>query len=98
MATKLLLGDLWCTQRSLKRDYQIEALVAAIKDGQELPRISIRIGPDDEADIHNGHHRATAYFLAGRTWLEPEEYDYFFSDRPSRRFWRLKEALWMPAL
>lgn len=96
MATKLPLGNLWCTQRSLKRDHQVPGLVAAVQADQRLPKLSIRIGPDGEAEIHNGHHRATAYLLAGRTWLEPDEYDYFYDDRPSRRFWRLEDAPWIP--
>lgn len=78
------------TQDKLRKPHQIERMVEFVNEGgiynasniaqhlgtephSELP-LEIAKFPDGECYIHNGHHRAVSMFLAGRFFLEHDEY------------------------
>jgi len=71
-------------QRNLKRFEQIEGLAAAIKADEPIPLIEI-IETEQGFQINNGHHRAVAYVVAGRTELFPYEY-IFVHNEPRPEF------------
>lgn len=65
------INDLWCTQRSLKRS----DMISALKDIYVFStKIELHRCEDGEIQINNGHHRAAALLLNGRTHLEQHEY------------------------
>lgn len=70
----MLLASLLVCQRHLRRRAQIPALAAAVRAGRELPPVQLVLDGEGRHRIHDGHHRATAYVLAGRTHLQPWEY------------------------
>jgi hypothetical protein len=67
------ISTLRITQRNAKRSAQIAGMVKAIKLHQTLPKIEL-VETEDGFQIHNGHHRALAYFSAGVTELDQDQY------------------------
>lgn len=61
------IGNLWFTQRTLKRSYQIKKLIAVIEDGGYFDKVLLQDCPDGEVEILNGHHRIIASWRCG--WL-----------------------------
>lgn len=68
------IAQIWMSQRNLRRAGQIAAMIEALEEGEELPKITLVRDEDDEVQVHDGHHRLTAYWLAGRRRLERHEY------------------------
>lgn len=73
---------LWTSQRTLRRAAQIPALMQLIEDGESLPPIEIVEDADGQLIVTNGHHRLTAYWLAGNRHLSPEHYVMLYQDSP----------------
>jgi hypothetical protein len=85
---------IWMSQRGLRRAGQIPAMVETLKRGDELPRITLVRGGDGEVQLHDGHHRLTAFWLAGRRELQRHEYLLLEQDRYHRpRFGRIDSLL-----
>lgn len=73
------LANLYVTQRNLKRIVQIPDLIEHIHSETRLDPIEVSEILDDLDQcigykIENGHHRAVAYYLSGRTTLQSHEY------------------------
>ena len=85
------VGDLWFTQRTLKRAYEIPKLVSLLHgdDFFKTP-IELQICEDGEIEIVNGHHRIVAIYLAGRQ-LRREDYLIFLTERSKGRFWQVRD-------
>ena len=80
------LATLYVSQRGLRRLEQIPALVEAIRNGDPIPPIRLSEDDDGSIQVEDGHHRITAYWLAGKHRLESQDYILFPpSDRPRPR-------------
>ena len=66
------IATLWVMQEELR--HPIAALITTIKEGTVIEPLDIVEFEDGVRMIHNGHHRAVAALLAGRTTLNPAEY------------------------
>jgi hypothetical protein len=62
------------SQKNLRRAGQVPAMVEALMRGEVLPRITLVRSDDGEIQVHDGHHRLSAYWLAGRRTLARHEY------------------------
>jgi hypothetical protein len=62
------ITQIWMSQRKLRRAGQISAMVEALKQGEELPRIALVRSDDGEIQVHDGHHRLTAFWLLAAVW------------------------------
>src|SRR5689334_17152927 len=65
---------LFVSQRKLRRPGQVPALVNAIVAGDPIPPVRLAEAEDGTVQVDDGHHRAVAYWLAGRTGLRRHEY------------------------
>lgn len=68
------IESLWATQRNLKREKDIPAMIAFLKEGGIFDVIELHECDDGEIQVNNGHHRIVSIYLSGRTYLNPEEY------------------------
>jgi hypothetical protein len=68
------LARLLVSQRTLRNPAQLPALVRAVLADLPLPPIRLSEDTDGAVQIEDGHHRALAYWLAGRTRLHWGEY------------------------
>lgn len=68
------ITQIWMSQKNLRRAGQIPAMVKALQQGQQLPRIILVRSEDGEVQVHDGHHRLTAFWLAGRRRLARYEF------------------------
>jgi hypothetical protein len=68
------IAQIWMSQKKLRRAGQIPTMIEALEKGDELPRITLVRCEDGEVQVHDGHHRLTAYWLAGRSRLDRHEY------------------------
>lgn len=84
------LTSLYVSQRQLRSPAQLCALIAAIRDGDPIPPSE---DDDGSFQIEDGHHRATAYVLAGRDLLEPHEYIVIPRERRRPRFGGIADLL-----
>jgi len=81
------LSTLYVSQRRLRNPDQIPALVEAIQNG--WPVSPVRLSEDDDGSIQveDGHHRITAFWIAGKHELTPQDYLLLsIADRPRPRF------------
>lgn len=86
------LATLYVSQRGLRRPEQIPALVEAIQNGDPIPPIRLSVDDDGSIQVEDGHHRATAFWLAGRDKLSPQDYLLFpVSDLPRHRLGTLQD-------
>ncbi len=85
------LGELWMTQKSLKRSDAIPGMIKDLKD-VFFPPIQINRTPDGSLEIHDGHHRAVAYWLSGKRILDLEDYLIVEVETAKPRFWQLKNS------
>jgi ParB-like nuclease domain len=67
------IATLWVMQEELR--HPIAPLIDTIKDGVVIEPLDVVEFEDGVRMIHNGHHRAVAAYLAGRTTLNPVEYN-----------------------
>jgi hypothetical protein len=65
---------LFVSQRKLRQPEQVASLVAAIREYGHVPPIRLSEAEDGTVQFEDGHHRLVAYWLSGRTRLEPHEY------------------------
>ena len=84
---------MYVSQRKLRVVEQLPAMIAAIKEGDLLPPILLSEDEDGSVQIEDGHHRATAYLLSGRTELMAHEYLLLPRERRRPRFGRLLDLL-----
>jgi hypothetical protein len=87
------ITQLFVSQRKLRRAGQIPGLVRAIQDGDVIPPIRLSESHDGTIQVDDGHHRAVAYWLCGRTRLGRHEYTLVLTDRPRPRFGRLADLV-----
>ena len=66
--------DIWISQRNLKRAEQIPAMIKDLKIGKRLPPVLLIRTEDNLIQLEDGHHRLLAYWLAGREFLNYDEY------------------------
>ena len=73
------------TQRTLNRPNQLPGMIEAILRGDTLPRIELSMNhavetiftdrdTESTISVEDGHHRLAAYWLAGRQYLDPDEF------------------------
>lgn len=86
MKKKIMLGNLWFTQRKLNRSNQIPSMIFSC-----LPTITLQQDYDGEILIINGHHRAIAMFLSGKKELEKEDYVLDLFDYKKNRYFQIKD-------
>ncbi len=70
----LNIQDIFATQRCLKRKEQIDSLMKSINDGERIEPILLFQDDNGRVSVLDGHHRLSAYYLAGRTILETWEF------------------------
>ncbi len=68
------IARIWASQRSLKRAGQIPAMVATLKAGGSLPRVTLIECEDGDIQVQDGHHRLVAICVSGRSHLERHEF------------------------
>ena len=78
------ISTIWISQRNLRRAYQIPDMIKTLKEGEELPRITLIRCEDGEVQVHDGHHRLIAHWLAGHRQLQRHEYILLEQDRYHR--------------
>lgn len=68
-------------------------MVRSLKQGIDLPKIEL-VCCDGEIQIHDGHHRMAAYWLAGRKELERHEFLLLHQENyPKPRFGKIRELI-----
>lgn len=87
------LTQLFVSQRKLRNPGQIPGLIASILNGDLLPAILLSEDDDGSIQIEDGHHRATAYLLSGRTQLRFHEYLLLPRERIRPRFGRIADLI-----
>lgn len=87
------LSQLYVSQRKLRNPGQLAALIAAVRARDPVPPVTVSEDDDGSLQVEDGHHRACAYALAGRTRLEPHEYVLLPRERRRPRFGRLADLL-----
>lgn len=81
------LSTLFVSQRRLRNPDQITALVEAIRNNEPIPPVRLSEHDDGTIQLEDGHHRATAFWIAGIRKLNPQHYLLFpVSDRPRPPF------------
>jgi hypothetical protein len=68
------IAMLFVSQRKLRLPGQVPALVRAVRDGEPIPPVRLAEAEDGTVQVDDGHHRAVACWLAGRSKLERHEY------------------------
>lgn len=89
----ILIGDIWATQKNLKRIDQIYKMIEALRNEELLPLIDINYVDDGEYEIKNGHHRIMAYYIYGYEKLD--DYNLYYTEYPKPRFWQIKNSPFM---
>src|SRR5436190_10731598 len=95
------LSTLFVSQRRLRRPAQIPALIEAIQNGEPIPPIRLSEDDDGSVQVEDGHHRVTAFWLAGVRELQPQDYQLLaVSDFPRPRLGTVRDfvARLVPAL
>lgn len=87
------LSKLFVSQRKLRAPEAIPALIAAVLHDEPLPPIVLSEDEDGSVQIEDGHHRATAFWLSGRTRLGPHEYLLFPRMRHRPRFGHIVDLI-----
>jgi hypothetical protein len=87
------LTKLFVSQRRLRTPEQVRGLIESIDRGDLLPPILLSEDDDGTIQIEDGHHRATAYWLAGRIRLEFHEYLLLPRERRRPRFGRIPDLI-----
>jgi hypothetical protein len=87
------IASLFVSQRKLRRPGQVPALVRAVRDGEPIPPLRLVEAADGTVQVDDGHHRAAAYWLAGRTRLERHEYTLVQAAQPRPRFGRVADLV-----
>lgn len=87
------LHKLFVSQRKLRAPAQLRSLIDSIRSGDAIPPILISEDDDGSVQIEDGHHRATAYVMAGRASLEPHEYLLVIRERRRPRFGTIKSLI-----
>ncbi|HEX2746942.1 MAG TPA: DUF262 domain-containing protein [Verrucomicrobiales bacterium] len=86
------LATLFVSQRRLRNPGQIHALVEAIQNGYPLPPVRLSEDDDGSIQVEDGHHRTTAYWIAGTHQLSSHQYLLLpVSERPRHRFGTLRD-------
>jgi hypothetical protein len=93
IGSKILIKDLWATQKNLKRADQIPHLVDLILDDVCLDKIELHLCEDGEIQINNGHHRVIAMALAGKKELPSDCYCLLESDRVRSRVCKIDKII-----
>jgi len=65
---------MFVSQRKLRAPAQLHRLVESIQRYDPIPPVLLSEDDDGSVQIEDGHHRVTAYWLAGRHTLWPDEY------------------------
>jgi hypothetical protein len=60
------LNDIYFTQEHFRNKDQIRAIAKTIKEGGRVKKIELFV-QGGKICVYNGHHRAAAYYLAGRS-------------------------------
>jgi len=69
------IEDLWVSQRGLRHPEQIIGLTRAVQKGEVIPPFTICTYPGNKYVVNDGHHRAVALLLAGRSQdIEDEDF------------------------
>lgn len=90
----ITLKEIHVTQRKLRNVEQLHAMAQAIADGVPLPPVRLAEFNDGSVHVEDGHHRCTAYFLAGRLFLEKHEYLLIQKDEKDKtRFGRVSDLV-----
>lgn len=84
---------MFVSQRKLRAPEQVHALVRSVLCGEPIPPILLSEDDDGSVQVEDGHHRATAYWLAGRCELRSEEYVLFPRERTRPRFGRIGDLV-----
>lgn len=86
------LATLYVSQRRLRHPGQIPALIHAVQSGDPIPPIRLSEDDDGSIQVEDGHHRVTAFWLAGRRELTPQDYLLLsVAERPRPRFGTVPE-------
>ncbi len=83
------INELFVSQRKLRNVNQLQSMIQSIEEGDPLPRIEIAVDQRGYCQVNDGHHRLTAYWLAGRQVLDRSEYLLFDADLKRPRFGRV---------
>ena len=65
---------MFVSQRKLRAPEQVHMLVESVRCLDPIPPVLLSEDDDGSVQVEDGHHRVTAYWLAGRRELWPEEY------------------------
>lgn len=87
------ITETFVSQRLLRNPEQIAHMIQAIRDGSPLPPILIAEHEDGTTQILDGHHRAAAYWLAGRRELLYGEYLALPGDAARPRFGWIEDLI-----
>ncbi len=86
------LSTLYVSQRRLRNPGQIPAFIHAIRAGDPLPPVRLSEDDDGSIQVEDGHHRITAFWLAGKHCLTPQDYLLLpVSEHPRPRFGQVPE-------
>lgn len=86
------LASLYVSQRRLRNPAQVPALIEAVLNGDPIPPIALSEDDDGSIQVEDGHHRVTAFWLAGRQNLHPQDYLLLaISECPRPRFGTVPE-------
>ena len=87
------LTKMFVSQRKLRTPTQVYALVLSVCAGAPIPPILLSEDEDETIQVEDGHHRACAYWIAGRRQLEVDEYIVKPRDRWRPRFGRIVDLI-----
>jgi len=68
------LAAMLVSQRKLRAPEQMHMLVEGVRCFNPIPPAPLSEDDDGSVQVEDGHHRVTAYWLAGRPTLWPDEY------------------------
>lgn len=88
--------DLYATQRQLKREYQIQSMIEYLLSGGRFDEslIELIMLSDERIVINNGHHRVTAVYRSGRSFLHDNEYILNYDDNYKRNIYKPITEIW----
>ena len=87
------ISRIFVSQRKLRNVGQLAKMVVAIKSGGFLPRIKLCRCEDGSIQVEDGHHRLTAFWLAGFTKLRKDDYELYEKDRWRPRFGTIEDLI-----
>lgn len=80
------ISQIYVSQRKLRNVAQLSGMIETLDEGGVLPPILLSRLENDSIQVEDGHHRLTAFWLAGRRRLDEGEYLLIEKDKWRPRF------------